>query len=159
MQDDEFEPFLADARGIIRIAKARGLLTEPDKGVVGETDALVRLEMLSQALRHLRLGAFFCQGVNHNWEYARSFGYLVRLAIFEMGASASEVGWRRFRDLFRHYFGQAVDPYLPSVFLAAISHPAILASSIGLTEARRFFEAAVPEETLYESARSDGRFD
>lgn len=159
MQGDEFEPFLADARGIIRIAKARGLLTDPAEGMSGSPNAVVRLEMLSQALYHTRLGAFFCQGVRYDWEFARSFGYLVRLAIFEMGTSSSEVGWQTFRALFGHYFGQAVDPYLPSVFLAAVSHPAILSSSVGLAEARRFFEAACSGETLYEAALSGGRFD
>lgn len=148
-----------DAQVAIEVAQAQGLLSQTS-GTVQEGFMLARMEMLSQALVFSRNGTSVREKADRrDWEYAQLFGYLTRLAIFEILTAGENQGWERFRELFRHYFGSEIDKLAPSIFFAAVLHPDVILSQKLQADVENISRAVAPEETAYQSLQASGLFD
>lgn len=122
--------------------------------------AMVRLEMLSQALVLSRHGQWIRESAERpDWEYARVFGYLTRLAKLEISHGPDGGNWRHFLSLFRLYFGSGIDKLAPSIFLAAVFHPDAIISATVLADVHAMSEALEAEEVAYRSISETRLFD
>ena len=145
-----------DAQVAIDSAQELGLL-ERISGFNPTT--MGRLEMLSQAFVYSRNGAWFRRSFDlYDWEFAQMFGYVTRLAIFEM-TCVEDKGWQHFRQLFRHYFGPDFDKLAPSVFLAAVFHPGLIVSRAVKEDVENIMSVLEVEQTAFESLNGSGLFD
>ncbi len=87
---DNIKKALHDAQVVIRAGQDQGLLPA-SKSLAGEALAMVRLEMLSQALVFSRHGQWIRDSAERpDWEYAQVFDYLTRLAKFEISLARME---------------------------------------------------------------------
>jgi len=121
---------------------------------------MIRLEMLSQALVFSRHGQWIRDSAERpDWEYAQVFGYLTRLAKFEISHGPDGGNWRHFLSLFRLYFGNGIDKLAPSIFLAAVFHPDAIISGTILADVLAMCEALEAEEVAYRSMIETGLLD
>lgn len=146
-----------EAEAAIRTAQEIGLLrVGNDLGL--QARAMVRLEMLSQAIVFSRHGQWFRDSSDRpDWEYAQLFGYLTRLAKFEITYDRN-ASWECFLELFRVYFGDGIDKLAPSVFLAAVFHPDTVVTSELLADVRGMVGSVKAEDTAYNALNEHGAF-
>lgn len=121
---------------------------------------MIRLEMLSQALVFSRHGQWIRDSAERpDWEYAQVFGYLTRLAKFEISQSPDGGSWRHFLSLFRLYFGSGIDKLAPSIFLAAVFHPDTILSATVLADVEAMVQSVDVEAVASDSLADMGMFD
>ena len=140
-----------NAEILVLEAKEQGLL-RAGTTLSYQAVAMVRLEMLSQALVLSRQGQWIRDSAERpDSEYAQVFGYLARLAKFEISHGPDVGNWRHFLSLFRIYFGSGIDKLAPSIFLAAVFHPDAIISAKVLADVHAITEALEAEEVAYRS--------
>ncbi len=148
---------LHEADAAIKRAQHRGLL-QFGNDLVHQASAMVRLEMLSQAIVFSRHGEWIRDSAERpDWEYAKLFGYLTRLAKFEI-AYGTNAKWKHFLELFRVYFGDGIDKLAPSVYLAAVFHPDTIVTKELLAEVEDMVGSLWAEETAFTAMNEHGTF-
>jgi hypothetical protein len=118
------------ATSLIVAAHHHGYLPENAKAKYLYGSDLARLDMLGHAIGMLQQDrGMYVVPKGAGWEFAKAYGPLIRLAIFELTYSGRQNrSWTHFAILFQHYFGDQIDPLLPSIYLAAVAHPAVSVS-------------------------------
>lgn len=146
-----------EADAAIKRAQHRGLL-QFGNDLGHQASAMVRLEMLSQAIVFSRHGEWIRDSAERpDWEYAKLFGYLTRLAKFEI-AYGTNAKWKHFLELFRVYFGDGIDKLTPSVYLAAVFHPDTIVTPELLADVQEIVGSVWSEETAYNAMIEHGTF-
>lgn len=155
---DELEQAYAAAKKVIDGAQMHDLL--PLRfGPARDALAMARLEMLSQALIYSRFGQWFQDGLDKaDWEYAQLFGYLTRLAKFELTHGPHDGGWHYFLKLFRCYFGCEIDKLAPSIFMAAVFHPDMILSPTLQADLSSILQAVDGQEEIIQAIDDCGFF-
>lgn len=155
---DNMKRAFHDAELAINAAQDQGLLSVRS-GLAQEAFAMVRLEMLSQALVFSRNGQWIRDSAERpDWEYAIVFGYLTRLAKFEISQGPNDGGWQGFLSLFRLYFGREIDKLAPSIFLAAVFHPDTILSPTLLADVESILKSVGAEDVAYDAMSERGLF-
>ncbi len=155
---DTIKKALHDAQVVIRAGQGQGLLPASNS-LAEEALAMVRLEMLSQALAFSRHGQWIRDSAERpDWEYAQVFGHLTRLAKFEISQSPDGGSWRHFLSLFRLYFGSGIDKLAPSIFLAAVFHPDTILSATVLADVEAIVRSVEVEAVASDSMADMGMF-
>jgi hypothetical protein len=146
-----------EAEVAIKSAQDKGLL-QVSAGFLQQASEMVRLEMLSQAFVFSRNGQWIRDSAERpDWEYAQLFGYLTRLAKYEI-AFGVNAKWQNFLELFRVYFGDGIDKLAPSVYLAAVFHPDTIVTQELLADVENMVGSLWAEQTAYNAMNEHGTF-
>lgn len=156
--DDEIDimALMKRAHGLIQSAEDMGLLARGSASS-GISFWSARSNVLAHALATVEKDDWLRKrATSADWELSDRFGSLVRLAIFELTHDHGlPNAWLLLRDLFRHYFGPDMEPLLPSVFLAAATHPAVIMDASCLAGMQQIIRELSVGERAWQSLERD----